>query len=132
MSKAHSGFTLIELIMVLVIVGVLAAVVGPRVFVTGTFDARGFHDETLALMRFAHMVQRTGHALQKLRVGGHALGADHAIHPLREAVAQQAEVVAVQLGRVGLLQRLRVDGRDHRVAVIFIEAGPLEGLHVQP
>ena len=54
MSKAHSGFTLIELIMVLVIVGVLAAVVGPRVFVTGTFDARGFHDETLALMRFAH------------------------------------------------------------------------------
>ena len=54
MSKAHSGFTLIELIMVLVVVGVLAAVVGPRVFVTGTFDARGFHDETLALLRFAH------------------------------------------------------------------------------
>ena len=54
MSKAHSGFTLIELIMVLVIVGVLAAVVGPRVFATGTFNARGFHDENLALLRFAH------------------------------------------------------------------------------
>jgi len=54
MSKAHSGFTLIELIMVLTMVGVLAAVVGPKLFATGTFDARGFHDETLALLRFAH------------------------------------------------------------------------------
>ena len=48
------GFTLVELIMVLALAGILAAVVGPKVFVTGTFEARGFHDETLALLRFAH------------------------------------------------------------------------------
>lgn len=46
------GFTLIELIMVLVLLGVLAIVLLPRLN-TQDFDARGFHDETLALMRYA-------------------------------------------------------------------------------
>ena len=40
--------------MVLALAGILAAVVGPRLFATSTFDARGFHDETLSLLRFAH------------------------------------------------------------------------------
>lgn len=47
------GFTLIELIMVIVILGVLAVFAGPRMFNTGDFSARGFHDETLSLLRFA-------------------------------------------------------------------------------
>lgn len=47
------GFTLIELIMVMVLMGVLAVVVAPRIFNTGDFTARGFHDETLSLLRFA-------------------------------------------------------------------------------
>ncbi len=49
--RAH-GFTLIELIMVLVLVGVLAVFVAPRLN-TKDFEARGFHDETLALLRYA-------------------------------------------------------------------------------
>lgn len=49
---AH-GFTLIELIMVIVILGVLAVFAAPRIFNTGDFDARGFRDETLSLLRFA-------------------------------------------------------------------------------
>lgn len=48
----NHGFTLIELIMVLVLLGVLAIVLVPRLN-TRDFDARGFHDETLALMRYA-------------------------------------------------------------------------------
>jgi MSHA pilin protein MshC len=47
-----SGFTLIELIMVLVLAGVLAVFVAPRLNVSDFF-ARGFHDETLALLRYA-------------------------------------------------------------------------------
>jgi len=49
----QSGFTLIELIMVIVIIGVLAMVAAPRIFNSNDFYARGFHDETMALLRYA-------------------------------------------------------------------------------
>ena len=47
----HRGFTLIELIMVMVLIGLLAAYAVPK-FDRSGFDARGFHDETLALLRY--------------------------------------------------------------------------------
>lgn len=52
--SAHQrGFTLTELIMVIVVLGILAVFAAPRIFNTGDFYARGFHDETLALLRYA-------------------------------------------------------------------------------
>lgn len=45
------GFTLVELVMVMVLIGVLAVFVAPRINTTN-FNARGFHDETLALLRY--------------------------------------------------------------------------------
>ena len=50
---SQRGFTLIELIMVIVMLGVLAVFAAPRMFNTGDFKARGFHDETLSLLRYA-------------------------------------------------------------------------------
>ena len=47
------GFTMIELIMVIVILGVLAVFAAPRIFNNSDFYARGFHDETLSLLRYA-------------------------------------------------------------------------------
>lgn len=47
------GFTLIELIMVMVMLGVLAVFAAPRLFNSDDFYARGFHDETLGLLRYA-------------------------------------------------------------------------------
>ena len=52
-SHRHQGFTLVELIMVIVLLGILAAVAAPRMFNTTDFYARGFHDETLAYLRYA-------------------------------------------------------------------------------
>lgn len=49
---AARGFTLIELIMVIVILGVLAVFAAPRLFDNSTFTGRGLHDETMALLRF--------------------------------------------------------------------------------
>ena len=49
----HGGFTLIELIMVIVLLGVLAVFAGPRMLRSSDFYARGFHDETLAYLRYA-------------------------------------------------------------------------------
>lgn len=47
------GFTLIELIMVIVMLGVLAVFAAPRIFNSNDFYARGFYDETLAFLRYA-------------------------------------------------------------------------------
>ena len=47
------GFTLIELIMVVIMLGILSVFAAPRIFDTDSFNARGFHDETLAFLRYA-------------------------------------------------------------------------------
>lgn len=47
------GFTLIELIMVMVLLGILAAYAAPRIFNRSDFDARGMHDMTMSYLRYA-------------------------------------------------------------------------------
>ena len=46
------GFTLVELVMAIVIIGILAAVVGPRFFDRQVFDERLFYEEALAAVRY--------------------------------------------------------------------------------
>ncbi|WP_313554015.1 type II secretion system protein [Stutzerimonas nitrititolerans] len=47
------GFTIVELIMGIVIIGILAAVVGPRFFAKSNFDERFYFEETLSVVRYA-------------------------------------------------------------------------------
>ena len=61
--SCQRGFTLIELIMVIVMLGVLAVFAVPRMLNTGDFNARGFHDETLSLLRYA---QKTAIAQRRM------------------------------------------------------------------
>lgn len=48
-----SGFTLVELIVTLIVVGILAAFVAPRFFGTHGFEEGGFYDETISVLRYA-------------------------------------------------------------------------------
>ena len=50
--RTQGGFTLVELIMVMVIAGVLAAVGGARFFERKSFDASSFAEQTRAMLRY--------------------------------------------------------------------------------
>ncbi|HXU92158.1 MAG TPA: prepilin-type N-terminal cleavage/methylation domain-containing protein [Gallionella sp.] len=50
------GFTMVELITIMVIAGILAAVAAPRFFDNNVFQSRGFADEVVASLRYAQKI----------------------------------------------------------------------------
>jgi MSHA pilin protein MshC len=51
--KPQSGFTLVELITVMVIIGVLAVAALPRFVNRSAYDSRAFYDQLIATLRYA-------------------------------------------------------------------------------
>ncbi len=71
-----AGFTLIELVVVLIVAGVLAAVGASRFFVLKDFQDRGFHDATLAAVRYAQKVAVASGCDVEVRIGGGGFALD--------------------------------------------------------
>lgn len=56
MKERQAGFTLVELIMTMVILGIIAAVAMPRFFDTNVFQERGAADQVKAALRYGQKV----------------------------------------------------------------------------
>ncbi|MGA8863489.1 MAG: type II secretion system protein [Gallionella sp.] len=52
-NQDQRGFTLVELIMTMMIIGILAVAVAPRLLGTTVFQSRGFADQVQATLRYA-------------------------------------------------------------------------------
>jgi len=67
--KKH-GFTLIEMTLTLVILGILAAVSLPKFFNQDTFDERFFHDDLISAVRYAQRLAIGSGCAVSLSVSG--------------------------------------------------------------
>lgn len=64
------GFTMTELITVIVIVGIMGAMVAPRFFDKTTFESRGFYDQTISTLRYAQKVAIAQHRFVCVAITG--------------------------------------------------------------
>lgn len=67
---AQQGFTLIELIVVIMVIGLISAVALPRFLDRVTFDARGYYDQTLTMVRYAQKLAIAQHSNVYVRLDG--------------------------------------------------------------
>ena len=100
MSGRGRGFTLVELIAVMVVVGILAVAALPRFFDRNVFEARGFLDETRALLRYA---QKTAVSQRRTVCVAFAAGGEILAHA-RAVLLQHGlgHVHGAARGRVGV------------------------------
>lgn len=68
----HRGFTLVELVTVMVIVGILAVVALPRFFTVSQFEDRGSADQVKALLRYTQKVAIAQHRNVGVAISGGA------------------------------------------------------------
>ncbi|WP_420474185.1 pilus assembly FimT family protein [Noviherbaspirillum sp. ST9] len=73
--SSHRGFTMVELVVTVVLIGILAATAMPRFFKKQTFDARGFSDQVASMVRYAQKIA----VAQQRKVFVRLNGADVAI-----------------------------------------------------
>ncbi len=59
--KQSIGFSLIELVMVLIILSIIGITVAPKFFDNSIFQARGFADQVLATLRYAQKIAIAQH-----------------------------------------------------------------------
>lgn len=67
-ARHNRGFTLIELVAVIIIVGILAAFVAPRFLGRGAFEARGVRDSLVSALRYAQKTAIAGNCPVQVKI----------------------------------------------------------------
>ena len=68
-----TGFTLVELVGIILIAGILAAVAGPRFFNASSFAARGYNDAAAGFLRYAQKLAIARHGNVTVQIDGAGL-----------------------------------------------------------
>lgn len=71
--RQHPGFTLVELVAMLLIMSILALVAIPRFFERSTFDARIFYDQMQSMLRFGQKVAIAQNRNVHVRLNGSSI-----------------------------------------------------------
>ncbi len=140
------GFTLVELIGVIVIAGILATVAAPRFFSAATFASRGYADAAASFLRYAQklsiarhggvsvVVDSDGLTLCKVATAGCAeadqMPGPDGSSPYRvvvpNGVSQSADAVAISFdaqGRPDSSLTLTITGDQTRTLTVETETG---------
>lgn len=73
MITAQRGFTMVELVMTIVILGIISAVAIPKFFDNSVFQSRGFTDQAKATLRYAQKAAIAQHRFVCVAVVGNAI-----------------------------------------------------------
>lgn len=71
--SCQHGFTLVELVMVMIIVGILAVFAAPRFFDADIFRSRGFADQVQASLRYAQKIAIAQRRFVCVTIAGNSL-----------------------------------------------------------
>jgi MSHA pilin protein MshC len=91
-----AGFTMVELVVTMVILGIVAAVAIPRFYAQGTFESRGFYDRATATVRYAQKLAIAQRRAVFVCVNAPALG-DISVSYAADCAAQIADPTGVAL-----------------------------------
>ncbi|OIR19390.1 hypothetical protein GALL_02700 [mine drainage metagenome] len=73
------GFTLAELVAVIVIIGIVAAVAAPRFFDRNLFDSRSFYDQVISTLRYAQKAAIAQHSYVCVGYGANSISLTYGV-----------------------------------------------------
>ncbi|MBI3898105.1 MAG: type II secretion system protein [Gammaproteobacteria bacterium] len=77
-ANCQRGFSLVELVVTLVIIGAVAAVGMPRFFSTDGFEDHGFFEEVLSTVRYAQKLAVASGCTVRVVISGNSISLNHA------------------------------------------------------